>query len=1188
MEVDETVKEVNSYDKSLPNSDKSQLKNSLCENDMHSSTTSEKQIMKGSECFQFSNSVIQSNGVPVKIKEEIDDDNRNNFTQNGDIKCHNNVEPLDLVHSLENNKKLNCPNIKDRPNGSSEDVITNSIKCEAKDKSNSLQNHEVKNEIKIKSETKSIESSSEKERVRDKDHTVNGTSQSHIPVSSSSPSSTPSKKHSSQSHQLTTSSPSSSSASSSTSSRHKYPKEESNHKSSSSSRNNEVSSSSRRDDDRSKSSSDSRNKSRSCHHKPEDKCHCKSRHHSRHTSKSKKYQNVKTQCTADEISFELKQNRVDPADPYFTRVPWVPHPQIANLKYGRFYRIEEDRNGGATVCHLYMDEISHLPESQMNECAVEFIKLSYSEDENECAYHVMGIVHGAASYLPDLVDYMADHYPSLIVKTGSLASRDNHTTTMSQYRDEVYKTYSNGTFRYAPLDQLSICGVLGEEVGAYFPDFVARLEQSPFMKPVMPWSFLSVVQTDNPRESNDGPIFWVRPGEQMLPANEALKESARPKKRRNNELDNLAYVGGSRYSEARESLFMDRTKAHADQVGVDYGVTNTAPTAAVGVLKAVNCGHPEHGNRATKDVVAFHAQDYNELLEILMLDLYEPPQTQCTKWIEVSKLNTLRREGIRYAHLQLHDNDVYYLPRKIIHQFQTISSVASVAWHIRYRDYFTILGAPNLHTPTGINKGQVFYEKKNVAVYCPPARENEILAALGSLEGGLKTPKKSERLREYSPFKHSPRKMHRYQSPRGKKDKAESVPPQSNVVKTESGDRQSSNDAEKNSSDSVKKRVRSNSNDNVKTDREEESLKPTDKVSENGSSGRPSSEHTPSKKERSQESHSSHRKEVKNLDAEFNSKKDKSKDEKSPKVKHGKSDDGSHSKSSKESSRHEKSSKSSSSSGSSSSSSKSKKRDHESRSSSGQSSHRVKTDERDEDSNRKRKHGDSTHHSSSKRPKDETRSTGNSGHSHKSPHKEKSEKFSDVDAGAKSGSDGAMAKKDVEVVKNTQNESNHKNTSDAEGISDSGETGNVEQWKPAVPVTNSKNTETNHKSEKTNGTCEVDLRQPMPFGGYLQQVHSFPPPPPPPPPPLPPSSPPVNPPLPPSSPVENFHPMSQRATTPPKSNDFNNVQENCVSPKEKLLDANEKKKVKKKLMKKDTDSYDLLGDIMSKMDKKKL
>lgn len=29
---------------------------------------------------------------------------------------------------------------------------------------------------------------------------------------------------------------------------------------------------------------------------------------------------------------------------------------------------------------------------------------------------------------------------------------------------------------------------------------------------------------------------------------------------------------------------MDRTKAHADQVGVDYGISNTAPTAAVGRL----------------------------------------------------------------------------------------------------------------------------------------------------------------------------------------------------------------------------------------------------------------------------------------------------------------------------------------------------------------------------------------------------------------------------------------------------------------------------------------------------------------------------------------------------------------------------------------------------------------------------
>lgn len=42
-------------------------------------------------------------------------------------------------------------------------------------------------------------------------------------------------------------------------------------------------------------------------------------------------------------------------------------------------------------------------------------------------------------------------------------------------------------------------------------------------------------------------------------------------------------------------------------------------------------------------------------------------------------------------------------------------------------------GAPNLHTPTGINKGQVFYEKKNVAPYYPPVCENDLLAAVTSV-----------------------------------------------------------------------------------------------------------------------------------------------------------------------------------------------------------------------------------------------------------------------------------------------------------------------------------------------------------------------------------------------------------------------------------------------------------------------
>ena len=51
----------------------------------------------------------------------------------------------------------------------------------------------------------------------------------------------------------------------------------------------------------------------------------------------------------------------------------------------------------------------------------------------------MGIVHDAAAYLPDLLNHMADNYPSLTVKNGVLGrNSDIETTTMAQYRDQVY------------------------------------------------------------------------------------------------------------------------------------------------------------------------------------------------------------------------------------------------------------------------------------------------------------------------------------------------------------------------------------------------------------------------------------------------------------------------------------------------------------------------------------------------------------------------------------------------------------------------------------------------------------------------------------------------------------------------------------------------------------------------------
>ena len=94
----------------------------------------------------------------------------------------------------------------------------------------------------------------------------------------------------------------------------------------------------------------------------------------------------------------------------------------------------------------------------------------------------------------------------------------------------------------------------------------------------MPWGGASVIE-DSPRDkSNDGPILWIRPGEQSIPTGELGKSPL--KRRRNaaiNELHNLKYL--PRSTVERETIFEDRTPAHADHVG--FGLERKT-TAAVG------------------------------------------------------------------------------------------------------------------------------------------------------------------------------------------------------------------------------------------------------------------------------------------------------------------------------------------------------------------------------------------------------------------------------------------------------------------------------------------------------------------------------------------------------------------------------------------------------------------------------
>lgn len=138
--------------------------------------------------------------------------------------------------------------------------------------------------------------------------------------------------------------------------------------------------------------------------------------------------------------------------------------------FHQFVHIERHANGGASLVHMYQEEFAHLPPEQAEKLAHVFFQEVFCEKPRGVARHVMGIVHNAAAYLPEMVSYLATNHPDMIIKSGFLRKSEIETVKMEEYAERVEGSYAQGTFRCGPMLQVSLVGQVSEESGGYLPD----------------------------------------------------------------------------------------------------------------------------------------------------------------------------------------------------------------------------------------------------------------------------------------------------------------------------------------------------------------------------------------------------------------------------------------------------------------------------------------------------------------------------------------------------------------------------------------------------------------------------------------------------------------------------------------------------------------------------------------------
>ena len=131
---------------------------------------------------------------------------------------------------------------------------------------------------------------------------------------------------------------------------------------------------------------------------------------------------------------------------------------------------------------------------------------------------------------------------------GHLRKSEVESLRMEEYAASVASSYCQGTFRAGPLQQVSLVGQVAEESGGFLSDVLGEsetgsqqhlsltaspdlLEESPFLSMALPWGSLSALSLNSRSQSDDGPILWVRPGEQLVPTADQSRQSTPRKKR---------------------------------------------------------------------------------------------------------------------------------------------------------------------------------------------------------------------------------------------------------------------------------------------------------------------------------------------------------------------------------------------------------------------------------------------------------------------------------------------------------------------------------------------------------------------------------------------------------------------------------------------------------------------------------